>query len=98
MSMPSSGSEKPARAELILTYEAPTQFVTCLDWSPSGKHIASVGADHRGLVWEAFSGKTLLDYEGHISGVNTIGWSPSGKHIASGGEWDARVHVWEALS
>jgi hypothetical protein len=72
---------------------------TCLAFSPDGKNLAYPHSDknplqHKLLVCEIASGKTVASFAGHRKPVSSIAFSPNGKMLASGAS-DESVKVWD---
>jgi len=73
--------------------------VNCLSLSPDGQLLATAGADHRVILWDAVCGDKLIEWElpGQYKGpwpdlVDGIAFAPDGRHLAIGGP-DGTVHV-----
>jgi RNA polymerase sigma factor (sigma-70 family) len=59
--------------------------VTCVDFSPDGRMVASGGYDRAVALWAPETGKELARLTGHRTGVEAVAFSPDGKFLASGG-------------
>ncbi len=77
------------------TFEGHTAGVNTVAWSPDGTCIASAGADHRVLVWEATSRKILTSFQAHTDTVLFVAWSPDSRLLAST-SIDHTTRIWEA--
>jgi WD40 repeat protein/tRNA A-37 threonylcarbamoyl transferase component Bud32 len=62
--------------------------------SPSGKLLASAGADHSVCIWELESGKLLHTLGGHAKSVYALAFHPDGKRLASASA-DHTVRLWD---
>jgi WD40 repeat protein len=68
--------------------------VTCTDWAPDGKTVATSGMDGTVRLWEASSGKQLDTLRHPNQGVWWVTWSPDGKSLASSA--GHVVYIWNA--
>lgn len=50
-------------------------------WSPEGGLLATVGMDHRLILWRASDGQRLRAYD-LASAAFDVAWHPGGKHVA----------------
>jgi WD40 repeat protein len=66
-------------------------------FSPDGKRLATVSADHTAKVWDAESGKELLTLHGHLNWVTGVAFSPDGKRLATASV-DQTAKLWDAES
>ncbi|TFK33185.1 quinon protein alcohol dehydrogenase-like superfamily [Crucibulum laeve] len=72
--------------------------VTCVAYSPNGKHVVSSSWDRTIKVWDAAeNGLVLIELSGHTSRVDSVGYSPSGQRVVSSSE-DRTVRVWDAVT
>ncbi len=69
-------------------------FLTCLAFSPDGRHIASGSNDGTVKVWDIESRRAILTLPGHSGAVASVAFSPEGKHIASASN-DGTVKLWD---
>ncbi|KXZ53844.1 hypothetical protein GPECTOR_6g762 [Gonium pectorale] len=70
-----------------------TGYVSCVAWSPDGKHLASSGHDKALRLWNPVSGACTATLQGHSSCVWCVAWAPCGRQLASGGE-DGCLLIW----
>jgi WD40 repeat protein len=64
-------------------------------FSPSGRLIASAGADQIIRLWDGRSGKLLRELRDHRTRIISVAFSPKGDWLASGGEnSDAGIRLW----
>ncbi|HJM68859.1 MAG TPA: WD40 repeat domain-containing protein [Candidatus Babeliales bacterium] len=63
-----------------------------LEFSPTGKHLATAGKGKRVLVWDNRKTKKPLRKLPHQATVTTVKFSPTGKHLATGS--GTNVHLW----
>jgi WD40 repeat protein len=73
------------------------QPVDTLACSPSGKTIASAGADGVIRLWDIATGEELRTFAGHTGPVRAVAFAPDGKTIASGGN-NSTVRLWEVAT
>lgn len=67
--------------------------VTCVAYDPTGRYIASAGADATIKLMDADSGRLIRTLRGHTGAVNGIAFHPKVRRIASAGS-DRTVRVW----
>ena len=65
--------------------------VSCLAFSPDGKHVVTGGADATVRVWD-LAGKQVAQSGEHKEAVQGVAFSPDGKSIASCGDG---IKLWE---
>lgn len=54
-----------------------TESISCVRFSPSGKHLATASADRTIIIWDARSGEHVRTLRGHTGGVSSVAWAPS---------------------
>ena len=65
-----------------------------VDWSPDGKHIASVSGDRFLRLWDPNTGKGMRQLKGHGSNIFSVRFSPDGAHMLTCSD-DKSVRLWE---
>lgn len=73
--------------------------LSCLAWSPDGKHVALGGNDCRVHIyqWDRGLQAEILCFKDHSKHLRAVAWSPDGRRIASVSD-DGCILVWDALS
>lgn len=64
-------------------YEAHTDAVTCLAWSPNSNYLATGSIDYMVFVWELRTRDMYRKFE-HPAEVTCLAWHPSGRYLATG--------------
>ncbi len=75
-------------------WQAHTDIVPFLSFSPDGRRLASGSYDGMVKVWDVERG-ALLWSGSHTSNISGLAYSPDGNIVASGGR-DATVRLWDA--
>jgi WD40 repeat protein len=71
--------------------------ITSLAYDPHGALLATGGADHRVLLWDAKSFQQLHAFEASAP-VLCVAFSADGRHLAAGTEQSNALHVWDVLA
>lgn len=65
-------------------------------FSPDGKTIATRGANHVVVLWDAKTGEALQEFDGHESYVRDIAFSPTGAELLTASDGtDEKVYCWD---
>jgi WD40 repeat protein len=84
------------RSLLRQALQADPQFISCVAFSPDGKHLATVGLTGIAKIWDVTSGKQVCSFKGPSWGSRqflSVAFHPTGKYVASGGS-DRKVNLW----
>lgn len=71
--------------------------ILALTFSPSGRMLASAGADQTIRLWEPDTGRDIRILRGHTGPVRALAFSPDGRMLASG-SGDTTVRLWETAT
>src|SRR5262249_33709233 len=81
----------------VFTFRGHSVRVTCVDFSPDGRLLASAGGTEA-LVWTAADGRVMRRFRGHAGMVMSARFSPDGNRLITSGD-DGTLQVWDtALS
>jgi WD40 repeat protein len=80
--------------KLLHTLTGHSQLVTDAEFSPNGRELVTVSADHTGRVWDVRSGRLLHALIGHFFAVNSGSFSPDGHWIVTSSQFTAGL--WNA--
>ncbi|EJD02476.1 WD40 repeat-like protein [Fomitiporia mediterranea MF3/22] len=84
----------PANLHTISTQSG----VSCVTYSPDGRHISAGLYDKTVCIWDAETGAQVgTALEGHQGYVYSVAYSPDGRHIVSGCS-DKTVRIWNTLT
>ncbi|MBL1101543.1 nSTAND1 domain-containing NTPase [Streptomyces coffeae] len=99
-----------ARGSLLSTYAASrsqlsghTRLINAVTFSPTGRLLATAGADHTIKLWDPDNGWLLGTLLGHSASVMAVAFSPDGSTLASASSdgtarlWDLRTHRTKAV-
>jgi WD40 repeat protein/transcriptional regulator with XRE-family HTH domain len=88
--------EQEAGQILHLAWQAHTDIVITLAFSPDERRLASGSLDGSIKLWDIESGAALWS-DWQAKGTLCLAFAPHGRLLASGGD-DARVHLWDLHS
>src|SRR2546428_3577989 len=80
-------TRKPSKSSLgpdSTPFQAHSDWVLSVAFSPDGKTLASGSGDNTVKLWEVSTGTELRTLKGHSYGVVSVAFSPDGKTLASG--------------
>jgi len=78
-------------------WEAHTEDIWSVRWSPNGTRLVSAGKDGTAIIWNAASEEEICRLEGHWQQVRSAVFSPDGKMVATAGQ-DKTVRFWDAAT
>jgi WD40 repeat protein len=81
----------------LATLEGHGDGVLTVAFGPTGRLLASAGADGTIKVWDRHTARLLKTLHGHHGHVTAVAWHPDGKSLASGGA-DGTVRLWSVGS
>ena len=73
-----------------------TSLINDAEYSPNGLELLTVSDDHRGLIWNARTGRLLRALVGHSFPVYTGSFSPDGHWIVTSSQFNAGL--WNAAT
>ncbi|MER3588278.1 MAG: hypothetical protein C4322_08850, partial [Mastigocladus sp. ERB_26_1] len=79
------------------SWQAHSESVNSVAFSPDGKIIASGSTDKTIKLWDVTTGQVIKTLTGHNNGVFSIAFSPDSKTIASGGA-DKTIKLWDVTT
>jgi WD40 repeat protein/tRNA A-37 threonylcarbamoyl transferase component Bud32 len=77
------------------TWQAQSEYITGLAFSPDAKTLATAGADGVVRLWDPSTGQETRTLQGHFGRVICLAFSPDGRRIATGSD-DQTVKIWDA--
>jgi WD40 repeat protein len=83
---------REALAKPLLVLRGHTEAVTCVQFTPDGKLLATASRDKTAALWDADTGMRRFTLEGHTASVRDLSFGPGGR-LATGGN-DHVVRVW----
>jgi WD40 repeat protein len=89
----------PARAQApqLILQTGHAYPVHAMAWSPEGRWLATVSADHTAKIWEAATGREVQTLARHTGVIRSVAWSPDGRLIATGSE-DMTIVLWDVAA
>jgi WD40 repeat protein/tetratricopeptide (TPR) repeat protein/tRNA A-37 threonylcarbamoyl transferase component Bud32 len=84
-----------ATGETLRSWQAHTDSISAVCFSPDGKSLATAGWDGKLLLWSIPSGDLLFSLTGHTSIVSDVDFSPCGRLLASSSA-DQSIRLWDA--
>ena len=74
-------------------------WVTSVEYSPDGKHLATSGSDRKIHLWRTDNSSRIISLDGHTDVVTNIAFSQDGKVLASAAEEaDSCIRLWDTTS
>jgi WD40 repeat protein len=70
-------------------------WVTCIDFHPDGRRIASGSYDKTVKLWDLSSGLEAISLMGYAHQVTALQFSADGHRLATG-SWDGSIKIWDA--
>ncbi|HEY1012539.1 MAG TPA: hypothetical protein VGE07_07520 [Herpetosiphonaceae bacterium] len=89
----SGGAAGAPDLRLRADWEAGTEWINRLAWSPDGRCLASAGDDGRLRLWRMPDGAPLLAIDAHRGEIQGLAWSQGGRWLASSS--DGLIRIWE---
>jgi WD40 repeat protein len=88
------GGDAPARVTGVRELKGHQGKVTAVRFTPDGKRLVSVGADHTIRQWDVATGQVIALLKGHTAPVIATTLTADGKTLVSVGE-DGSVVLWD---
>jgi WD40 repeat protein len=86
-----------ATAKELFSLQGHVEGVTCIDFSPDGKLLATGSQDKNVKVWDAATGKELGTYRGHRMRLLHLRFTPDGKRLVSVSV-DGELKNWDPMT
>eukprot|EP01114_Cavostelium_apophysatum_P007953 TRINITY_DN20182_c0_g1_i1.p1 TRINITY_DN20182_c0_g1~~TRINITY_DN20182_c0_g1_i1.p1 ORF type:complete len:480 (+),score=94.20 TRINITY_DN20182_c0_g1_i1:284-1723(+) len=85
---------------LVSTFEAHTQEVCGIKWSPDGSTLASGGNDNVLNIWDLHSERPKFSFEHHTAAVKALAWCPWLANLlaSGGGTADRTIRFWNTAN
>ncbi|HEX4301011.1 MAG TPA: TIR domain-containing protein [Gammaproteobacteria bacterium] len=84
----------PASGKLQLTLKGRGGHIKHAGFSPDGRSIVGVDADHSLSLWDSRDGRLVAQLTGHRADVGNFAFSPDSRRLASSSD-DKSVRVWD---
>lgn len=82
------------RGEKLYSFDAHTNAVTAVDFSPTGDSVVSASADQTIVLWDVQKREKQYTYSGHAEKISDVAFSPDGEKILSGSK-DRTMRLWD---
>ena len=80
--------------EVIRVFSGHERGLACVQYSPSGKLIASGSNDKSIKIWDAETGACLKTLTGHVDLVRTLAFDETRRRLVSG-SYDRTLRIWD---
>lgn len=85
---------RTADGSLAYSITKHTDWITALEFSPDGKHLAIADRAGNGTVWEAATGRTVSALTGHKVAVTSMSWRGDSQLLATSSD-DGEIRTWQ---
>ena len=86
---------RTADNSLAYDFTKHTDWVTALEFSPTGAHLVTADRGGNAYVWEAPTGRPVGTLAGHTAVINSVSWRGDSGVIATASD-DGTVRLWPA--